>query len=99
MQLKDRKNIKLNIESAKRELAYALMKRILNFQMQKRRFYMSRKNSTLPTEKSKHILPEEAAARYSGIGKLNVRTGRLTVNHGIRDILKEYGVWSPFNSS
>ena len=44
MQLKDNQQIKFSSEQASRELAYELMKRIQNFQMERQRFHISRKD-------------------------------------------------------
>ena len=98
MQLKDNQQIKFSSEQASRELAYELMKRIQNFQMERQRFHMSRKDVVLKHgmgARSKHVLPKSAAERVQALGKLNTRTGVMTINQKLRTILKKQKVWAP----
>ena len=59
---------------------------------------MSRKDVVLKHgmgARSKHVLPKKAAERVQALGKLNTRTGVMTINQKLRAILKEQKVWAP----
>ena len=82
------------IRDAMRDLCRAFMESILNYQSQRRSFYLSRVD-TARTE----VLPRRAAVQVSSLGSLDVNTGELEIRQPIVDILTEYETWSDYRTS
>ena len=93
MTLLSLKKRKFNKASVIQELAFEIMKRILAFQIERRRFYFRRKHVHKSTEQPKYYLPEKFAEQVAQMGKLDLRTGRLTVKPEIKKLLYEQKVW------
>ena len=70
------------------------MESILNYQSQRRSFYLSRVD-TARTE----VLPRRAAVQVSSLGSLDVNPRELEIRQPIVDILTEYETWSDYRAS
>ena len=75
-----------------KDLARMIMRMILNYQIEKRTFCLSRKFS-----KKTSVLPSKVASQVAHLGDLDCRTGKLTLHKGLSDILSEYNMMTNFN--
>ena len=82
------------VRDVMKDLCRAFMESILNYQSQRRSFYLSR----VDTSKTE-VLPLRAASQVSSLGKLDINTGDLELRQPIVDILTEYEAWTDFRAN
>ena len=76
-----------------KDLARALMAKILTYQLNRRDFYLRNLHSP-----NQEILPQKANEEISPIGQLQVANGVLTIKPALISIFKEYECWNDFNA-
>ena len=89
----ENENIRFHAPTVCSDLARAYMSCILNYQLERRDFYLSRRNTP-----RQEVLPITAVNQVSGWGELDRYTGRLDINSNLINLFTEHKVWNDFNA-